>query len=139
MPDTNYGYENETTHLADQASDLAQRTKESIADSAKTMKDKTQEFGRAAVSKIEENRVMAAGALHNAANGLHQSAAKLPNVPDMAHSAAEKVDAVASYMEGHNTRQMMADVESVVTRNPGPSLLIAAAFGFLMGRALRNG
>jgi len=134
MPDTNYGYENETTHLADQASDLAQRT-----DSAKTMKDKTQEFGRAAVSKIEENRVMAAGALHNAANGLHQSAAKLPNVPDMAHSAAEKVDAVASYMEGHNTRQMMADVESVVTRNPGPSLLIAAAFGFLMGRALRNG
>jgi len=139
MPDTNYGYENETTHLADQASDLAQRTQESIADSAKTMKDKTQEFGRAAVSKIEENRVMAAGALHNAANGLHQSAAKLPNVPDMAHSAAEKVDAVASYMEGHNTRQMMADVESVVTRNPGPSLLIAAAFGFLMGRALRNG
>jgi len=139
MPDTNYGYENETTHLADQASDLAQRTKESIADSAKTMKDKTQEFGRAAVSKIEENRVMAAGALHNAANGLHQSAAKLPNVPDMAHSAAEKVDAVASYMEGHNTRQMMADVEGVVTRNPGPSLLIAAAFGFLMGRALRNG
>jgi len=134
MPDTNYGYENETTHLADQASDLAQRT-----DSAKTMKDKTQEFGRAAVSKIEENRVMAAGALHNAANGLHQSAAKLPNVPDMAHSAAEKVDAVASYMEGHNTRQMMADVEGVVTRNPGPSLLIAAAFGFLMGRALRNG
>jgi ElaB/YqjD/DUF883 family membrane-anchored ribosome-binding protein len=134
MPDTNYGYENETTHLADQASDLAQRT-----DSAKTMKDKTQEFGRAAVSKIEENRVMAAGALHNAANGLHQSAAKLPNVPDMAHSAAEKVDAVASYMEGHNTRQMMADVEGIVTRNPGPSLLIAAAFGFLMGRALRNG
>jgi ElaB/YqjD/DUF883 family membrane-anchored ribosome-binding protein len=62
----------------------------------------------------------------------------LPNVPEMAHSTAEKVEAVATYMEGHDTRQMMAEMEAVVKRNPGPSLLIAAAFGFLMGRALRN-
>jgi ElaB/YqjD/DUF883 family membrane-anchored ribosome-binding protein len=138
MPDTNYGYENETNQIADQAADLARKTKESISETAKTVKDRTQEFGRTAVNKIEENRVSAASALHNAASSLHQSAAKLPNVPDMAHSTAEKVDAVATYMEGHDTKQMMADMEAVVKRNPGPSLLIAAAFGFLMGRALRN-
>jgi ElaB/YqjD/DUF883 family membrane-anchored ribosome-binding protein len=138
MPDTNYGFENDTTQIADQAADLTRKTKESISDTAKTVKDRTQEFGRTAVNKIEENRVSAASALHNAASSLHQSAAKLPNVPDMAHSTAEKVDAVASYMEGHDTKQMMADMEGIVKRNPGPSLLIAAAFGFLMGRALRN-
>jgi hypothetical protein len=31
---------------------------------------------------------------------------------------------------------MMTDVEGLVTRNPGPSLLVAAAFGFLVGRAM---
>jgi hypothetical protein len=30
----------------------------------------------------------------------------------------------------------MSDVESVVSKNPGPALLIAAAFGFLVGRAI---
>lgn len=137
MPETNYA-ENETNQLADQASDIATKAKESISDTAKTVKDKTQEFGRAAVNKIEENRVSAAGALQNAASSLHDNAAKLPNGPDLAHSAAEKVDAVAGYLERHDTKQMMADVEAVVKKNPGPSLLIAGALGFLIGRAFRN-
>jgi hypothetical protein len=33
---------------------------------------------------------------------------------------------------------MMADVETAVKNNPGPALLIAAAFGFLLGRALNR-
>jgi ElaB/YqjD/DUF883 family membrane-anchored ribosome-binding protein len=138
MPDTNYGYENEPNKVADQASEIAKQAKDSIADSAKTVKDKTQEFGRAAVNKIEENRVSAAGALHSAATSLHENASKLPNGPDLAHSAAEKVDAVSGYLQGHDTKQMMADVEAVVKKNPMPSLLIAGALGFLIGRTLRN-
>ena len=138
MPETKYGYENETNQLADQASDIAKKAKDSMADTAKTVKEKTQEFGRAAVDKIEENRVSAAGALHDAASGLRDNAGKLPNMPDMAHSAAEKVDAVAGYLQGHDTKQMMADVEKIVKKNPGPSLLVAAAVGFLIGRALRS-
>src|ERR1700688_1364669 len=131
MTDTNYGYENEANRLAKQA-------KDSLTDTAKTVKDKTQEFGRAAVNKIEENRVSAAGALHSAATSLHENASKLPNGPDLAHSAAEKVDAVSGYLQGHDTKQMMADVEAVVKKNPMPSLLIAGALGFLIGRTLRN-
>lgn len=139
MPDTTYGYrENEISQLGDDASNMARKAKESIADTAQTMKDKTQEFGRDAMNKIEDNRVSAAGALHNAASSLHQNAEKLPNVPDMAHSAADKVEAVASYLQGHDTKQMMADVETVVKRNPGPSLLVAGALGFLIARAFRN-
>jgi len=134
-----YGYkENEASQLGDEASNMARKAKESLSDAAKTVKDKTQEFGRDAMNKIEENRVSAAGALHNAASTLHQKAEKMPNGPDMAHSAADRVEAVASYLQGHDTKQMMADVEAVVRRNPGPSLLVAGALGFLIGRAIRN-
>lgn len=139
MPDMTYGYkENEASQLGDEASNMARKAKESLSDAAKTVKDKTQEFGRDAMNKIEENRVSAAGALHNAASTLHQKAEKMPNGPDMAHSAADRVEAVASYLQGHDTKQMMADVEAVVRRNPGPSLLVAGALGFLIGRAIRN-
>ncbi len=134
-----YGYkENEATQVGEEASDMARRAKESVSDAAKTMKDKTQEFGRDAMNKIEENRVSAAGALHNAASTMHKNADKLPNGPDLAHSAADRVEAVASYLQGHDTKQMMADVETVVRRNPGPSLLVAGALGFLIGRAFRS-
>jgi len=134
-----YGYkENEATQLGDEAADMARNAKESLSDAAKTVKDKTQEFGRDAMNKIEENRVSAAGALHNAASSMHQKADKLPNGPDLAHSAADRVDAVASYLQGHDTKQMMADVETVVRRNPGPSLLAAGLLGFLVGRAFRS-
>jgi len=139
MPDMTYGYkENEATQLGDEAADMARNAKESLSDAAKTVKDKTQEFGRDAMNKIEENRVSAAGALHNAASSMHQKADKLPNGPDLAHSAADRVDAVASYLQGHDTKQMMADVETVVRRNPGPSLLAAGLLGFLVGRAFRS-
>ena len=139
MPDMTYGYkENEATQLGDEAAEVARKAKESLSDAAKTVKDKTQEFGRDAMNKIEENRVSAAGALHNAASSMHQKADKLPNGPDLAHSAADRVEAVASYLQGHDTKQMMADVETVVRRNPGPSLLMAGVLGFLVGRAFRS-
>lgn len=139
MPDMTYGYkENETTQLGDEAAEMARKAKESLSDAAKTVKDKTQEFGRDAMNKIEENRVSAAGALHNAASSMHQKADKLPNGPDLAHSAADRVEAVASYLQGHDTKQMMADVETIVRRNPGPSLLVAGVLGFLVGRAFRS-
>jgi len=138
MPDTNYNFENDAQKVAERASDIAKQGTDMVADTARTVKDKTQEFGRATVNKIEENRVSAAGALHSAATSLHENASKLPNGPDLAHSAAEKVDAVSGYLQGHDTQQMMADVEAIVKRNPGPSLLIAGALGFLIGRTLRS-
>jgi len=138
MPDTNYNFENDAQKVAERASDIAKQGTDMVADTARTVKDKTQEFGRATVNKIEENRVSAAGARHSAATSLHENASKLPNGPDLAHSAAEKVDAVSGYLQGHDTQQMMADVEAIVKRNPGPSLLIAGALGFLIGRTLRS-
>jgi ElaB/YqjD/DUF883 family membrane-anchored ribosome-binding protein len=33
---------------------------------------------------------------------------------------------------------MMGDVETLVKNNPGPALLVAAAIGFLVGRAFSS-
>ena len=57
-------------------------------------------------------------------------------VQQFAHVAAERLSTTADYMRSHDAKRMLADVERVVKNNPGPSLVIAAAFGFVIGRAL---
>jgi hypothetical protein len=138
MPEANYSYANGMNRLAGQTADIAKKAQESISQTAINIKQRTEGLGRAAVNTFEKNRISAAGSLHAAATSLHGNADKLPNVPDLARSAANKVDAVASYLHGHDTKQMIGDVEAFLRRNPGRSLLAAVTVGFLIGRALRN-
>jgi hypothetical protein len=81
----------------------------------------------------------AAGALQNTADSLRnrveQGGSKLSNV---ANATATKLESTANYMRDHDMRAMMGDVEGAIRRNPGPALLCAAAFGFLLGTALRR-
>jgi ElaB/YqjD/DUF883 family membrane-anchored ribosome-binding protein len=56
----------------------------------------------------------------------------------VAHSTADKLESTAGYIREHDVKAMFSDVEDVVRRNPGPSLLIAASIGFLIGRAFRE-
>jgi ElaB/YqjD/DUF883 family membrane-anchored ribosome-binding protein len=59
-----------------------------------------------------------------------------PKVQQLAQTAAERLSTTADYIRSHDPKRMLADVERVVMNNPGPSLVIAAAFGFVVGRAL---
>jgi len=102
------------------------------------VKDKISDFGRSAREKINENRDTAAGGLATAANVLHRNAENLPGGPkvaNLAHSAADKLNSTAEYVREHDVDSMMADVERLVRRNPGATLAVAAALGFLVGRA----
>ena len=56
----------------------------------------------------------------------------------MAHATAEKLSSTAGYVREHDVNTMMADVETLVKNNPGPSLLAAAVIGFLVGHAFRS-
>lgn len=138
MENTTHSFQHDVNDLGEMAVDAAKDAKATVADKATALKEKTQEFGRAAISKIDENRVAAASALRGTASSIHESADKLPNVPDLAHSAARGVDSVANYLESRDTRQFLGDIGSVVKRNPVPSLLVAACAGFLIGRSIRN-
>ena len=130
-----------TGDVADTLSETAQNVKDKVSDAASSARQKVSEAGRQAADKIDEKRGPAADALHSAASTLHEKAEDFPGgetVKTVAHSAAEKLESTASYIREHDVRSMLSDVEEMVKRNPGPSLLIAVAIGFLIGRAFRE-
>jgi ElaB/YqjD/DUF883 family membrane-anchored ribosome-binding protein len=114
--------------IGEQAANRAREAEESISDMA-----------RSATDKVNEGRETAADQLENAASAVHDRAEQLPGGPkvkEFAHAAADRLSSTADYMRSHDAARMMADGESLVKNNPGPALVVAAAFGFLLGRAL---
>ena len=94
---------------------------------------------RDTAATIDESRSTAADGLDAAASALHDRAADLPGgetVRTVARATADRLGSSAEYVRTHDAKRMMADVESLVKSNPGPALAVAAAFGFLLGRAL---
>ena len=74
----------------------------------------------------------------------------LDPIADVARTAADTVgearQAVASrlntatdYVRSFDGKRMLADAERTIKDHPGPALLIAAAFGFVIGRSLTRG
>lgn len=121
--------------------DTAQTMKDKVTEAAATAKQKVSEAGRQATDRIDEKRGPAADAIESAASTIHEKAESLPGgetVRSVAHSAADKLESTAGYIREHDVRAMFSDVEDIVKRNPGPSLLIAVAVGFLIGRAFRG-
>ena len=110
--------------IADKAAAFGQ----DLADRASEVKDSMSDMARTATKKVDESRSMAADRLEGAASTVYERAADLPG--------GQRVKEFADYMRTHDAKRMMADVETVVKNNPGPALLIAAAFGFIVGRAL---
>ena len=93
----------------------------------------------AAAATIDESRARAADGLDATASALHDRAADLPGgetVRHVARATADRLGNSAEYLRTHDATRMVADVESFVKSNPGPALAVAAAFGFLLGRAL---
>ena len=114
---------------------------ENITDAATRIRDKAGDLGQTAANKIDENRDAAARGLDSAAATLNEKADKLPGgekVTAVAHATADKLATTADYVRHHDVSSMMEDVERLVKNNPGPSLLAAAAIGFLVGRAFSS-
>lgn len=125
-----------TGSAADRAS-----TTDQISGVAAQAKDKIAGAGRAAVDKIDDNRDSVAGGLETAASTLHEKAESLPGgekVSGLAHSAADKLSTTADYVRQHDVNSMMADVQEMVKKNPGPALLLSAVLGFLLARAFSS-
>jgi ElaB/YqjD/DUF883 family membrane-anchored ribosome-binding protein len=126
---------------SERLTDAAQNVKERVSDAASTVKQKAAEAGRQATEQIDTKRGPTADALDDAAATVHERAENLPGgetVRSVAHSAADKLESTAGYIREKDVRAMLSDVENMVRRNPGPSLLIAAGIGFLIGRAFRE-
>ncbi|MBV8144697.1 MAG: hypothetical protein JO184_06795 [Gammaproteobacteria bacterium] len=98
-----------------------------------TLKSKAQEAGAKAAQRADQARVGAAAGLESMASTLHE---KGDRVASAAHSAADAVSYGAEYLRDNDMQTMLSDLMEVIRRNPGPSLIGAAALGFMLGRAL---
>lgn len=132
MPQKNTSADNPLAHEAEavarEVTERAQKATESMASLA-----------RDAAKKIDAGRSTAAEGLDSAASTIHERADDLPGgakVQEFAHAAADRMSTSADYVRSHDVQRMVSDVERVVRNNPGPALAIAAAFGFILGRAL---
>jgi ElaB/YqjD/DUF883 family membrane-anchored ribosome-binding protein len=112
-------------------SDLWQRARNAAA----SMTDAAGDVAAA----IDDSRSTAADGLDTAASALHDRVDDLPGgetVRNVARATADRLSSSADYVRSHDATRVMADVETFVKSNPGPALAVAAAFGFLLGRAL---
>jgi ElaB/YqjD/DUF883 family membrane-anchored ribosome-binding protein len=99
------------------------------------------DVARTASQTVDDGRKTAADRLGSAASAVRDRADQLPGGPKVqqfAHAAADRLNTTADYMRSHDAKGMLADVKGVVKKNPGPSLIIAAAVGFVLGRALNR-
>jgi ElaB/YqjD/DUF883 family membrane-anchored ribosome-binding protein len=130
-----------TTHPTESFSGKAAAIGDTASDMANQVKDKAADVGRTATHALDDHRGAAATGLDKAASVLRDNAQSLPGgerVSTLAHSAADTLSSTAGYVRTHDANRMMTDVEALVKNNPGPSLLAAAAIGFLVGRAFSN-
>jgi ElaB/YqjD/DUF883 family membrane-anchored ribosome-binding protein len=141
MPEKSGTQTSGSTFSTENISDTAQNVKEKVTDAARKTKEKASDLGRQASEQVDAKRGPAAEGLESAASALHEKAETLPGgdtVRSVAHSTADKLESTAGYIRQHDVKAMMSDVEELVRRNPGPSLLIAATIGFFIGRAFRE-
>ena len=112
---------------------------ERVLSRANEAKESMSDAVRVAAEKINEGRETAAERLEGAASTVRERADQLPGGPkvkEFATAAADRLSGTADYVRTHDATRMRADVERLVKNNPGPALVVAAAFGFLLGRAL---
>ena len=129
---------NKTTQGSNPTADVKTAARDMTEGARKAAASMT-DAARDAAATLDESRSTAADGLDAAASALHDRAADLPGgetVRNVARATADRLGSSAEYVRTHDAKRMMADVESFVKSNPGPALAVAAAFGFLLGRAL---
>lgn len=113
--------------------------REKLSGATSHVKHTAADFGRSAADNIDRNLTKVSGALESAATSLRQRAgAGEGTMPQIARTAAEKLDGTARYFREHDTRQMAESVGSTVRRHPGASLMAALGIGFLIGLSMKR-
>jgi ElaB/YqjD/DUF883 family membrane-anchored ribosome-binding protein len=132
MPNRNQSADNP---LKDSEDTIGER----VANRANEAKEAISDMATTATEKVNEGRATAADRLESTASTIHDGADQLPGGPkvkEFAQAAADRFSTTADYMRSHDAKRMMADLEGLVKEKPGPALVVAAACGVLMGRAL---
>jgi hydroxypyruvate isomerase len=84
-----------------------------------------------------DRRETIARGMDSAASSLHARADNLPGgekVARAAHTTADAMEKAADYVRDEDMEAMLEDVQQMVKRHPGATLLAAVAAGFLLAR-----
>jgi hypothetical protein len=149
--------EGSTTEVAkDQAQSVASDAKQSGQQVAQTAKEQTQEVASEARDQARELYRQLRGEVgdqaatqhQRAASGLHTLGDELGSMArgseqsgvatDLAQQAADRVHALAGWLESREPGDVLGEVTSFARRKPGTFLAAAAAIGFLGGRLTRG-
>lgn len=101
--------------------------------------DRLTDAANTAATSFEEGRAVAADSLKSAADYVGDKVGNLPGADSVQRAAGAAIDSVsasADYLREADFNRMAGDVEALVKRNPGPSLLVAGVLGFFIGRSL---
>jgi len=109
--------------------------KKNISERTDEAKVSFNDLKRKAADKLEGSCQSTAKALEWTAASLHSRANQ---ISDFTHSAADRLQDTAKYFRESDVEHMADDVQKVVRRYPGRSLVAAAILGFLIGRGLRR-
>jgi len=88
---------------------------------------------------VDQGPSAAAEGLETAAAALREGVDGLPGgdrVKDFARAATDRLSSGADFLRSRDPERIMADIRRLVTSNPGVALGVAAACGFVVGRAL---
>lgn len=107
-----------------------------FTETAAATRDRLTDLGGRALDKVDESRKPVAKALDSTACNIHDTANSLPAVAELAHDAADRLESAADYLRENDSRTMIEHLGGLVKKHPAQSLAVAAAVGFLVGRAL---
>ena len=109
---------------------------DSAVGAASDAADKLSSAARSAIDKLDAGRKSVAHGIEKTA-GVVRSLAPETAVRQ-ARNTADTMENAADYIRSRNLRTIGADLTKAVRRNPTPSLIAAAAVGFLLGMTMRR-
>jgi len=118
---------------------MTNKISSSVELASERVSDAARELSSSAADAIDRTRASTAKGLDAAAAALRENMDELPGgdrVGRLAKGTADRLEDTARYVRRHNVNGMVTDLTRIVKNNPGPALLVAAAAGFIVGRAL---
>jgi hypothetical protein len=128
--------------VRESARELKDRARESSRDLLDQAVEKKDELKARAGTVVDDGRHRVADRAGTLARALHGTADNLEREGDRqlsqwVHQAAEQVDRVVGYLDGHDAGGLMRDMEDLARRNPALFLGGTYAAGMVLGRFLR--
>jgi hypothetical protein len=118
----------------DQAKQVTREARRQAADLLNEARTQAGDQARAGQRRAGEGLRALAGELHGMAGGAQQQGP----ASDLAAQAAERVEAVASWLDQREPGELIDEVRTFARRKPGTFLLGAALAGVLVGRLTRG-